>query len=112
MPKSDSKKSNIDYLREQIKGNDEANEWLDAISKELDEAKGSVNLESAVAESLRGELDGFECGYGLSNTLDAGMGEINWQSDSPQLESMMEELGEAIDRGIIPVDIEGILRAL
>lgn len=122
-------KTNIDYLRHildtlgNLMGTDnykESIEWLDAIQEELNAAKEVVTskedeitvLEEEVA-SLKSELQDAEDDPEYENEIDAGIGYINWESDSLPLQSLMETLDEKLNlKKINPLKIENLLNAL
>lgn len=119
MPAITKEKTNIDYLRECIKGNIEANEFLDAIVADRDRLISSI--EDAAEEntemddkisSLKGEIRQLE-GKSYKNTIDAGIGYINWEADALPLQSLMETLDEKLNlKKINPLKIENLLNAL
>ena len=118
----ENEKTNVDYLRELIKGNDEANEFLDAIKDELDGANELIKgleddiktLESDKHE-LKTEIVNLEEEKEYEDVIDTNMGPkeyIRWEAPNLAAKSMMEELGQAISMGIPLLKIEGVLRAL
>lgn len=96
-----SKKTNIEHLRELVKDNDEANEFLDAIQDQFDAAdtvlkdkEEKITLLEEDVSNLKTELREAEEEPALK--IDAGIGVINWNSDNIRLMSLMETLGEKV----------------
>lgn len=108
------KKTNSDYLRELIEkhiegaNKDEALEFLEAIDNEVSDLRGAIkDLEDAA------ELEGEEPEY--KNKIETNFGSkgvIKWTVDNILCRSMMEELDDAIRRGVPVLKIENLLRAL
>lgn len=110
MPAITKEKTNIDYLRECIKGNDEANEFLDGIvaehSRDISHLNHKIN-------GLKEQLDEEQPEAEYANAIDAGIGEIKWEADALPLQSLMETLCEKLNlKKINPLKIENLLNAL
>ena len=111
-----SKKTNIEYLRELVKDNDEANEFLDAIQEKFDAADTVLkdkddeitSLEDDII-SLKNELQESE--EEPDQKIDAGIGIILWESDNIRLMGLMETLGEKIKQHG-DVRVQNLLNAL
>lgn len=111
-------KTNYEYLKELLAGNNEGLEFLEGFKdekeKEIEELKDEVaNKESEIDEKDT-EITNLQ-EEELHDTIDTNLGatgKIKWQSDNIACQSMMEELENAISRGITIQKIEGILRAL
>lgn len=104
-----SKKTNIEYLREFVKDNDEANEFMDAIQEKFDAADTVLkdkedeitSLEENITR-LKNELQ--EAEEEPKNEIKAGIGVIRWESDNLRLIGLMELLDEKIIQyGDLPV---------
>lgn len=124
-------KTNVDYLRHildtlgNLMGADnykESIEWLDAIQDELNVAKSVVtdkedeitSLEEDTS-NLKTELNEKEEESEYEDSIDTKMGKaenIRWSAPNLACKTMMEELGEAISRGVQVQKIENVLRAL
>lgn len=96
MPKE---KTNIDYLREFIKGNSEANEFLDAIGKEIRLLEKDVENLKDENNSLYKEVNGpmmevEEMRHPDFSTIDCGIGTIEWRADNLKLQQVMENFKE------------------
>lgn len=112
-----AKKTNIDYLREFIVGNDEANEFLDGVVKDLDQLRSEVENASEESTDLEDQISNLKVevrdleGKNYRNYIDAGIGTIGWESDSLPLQSLMETLEEKLKKHS-PLKIENLLNAL
>lgn len=111
-----SKKTNIEHLRELVKDNDEANEFLDAIEEQFDasntilkDAEDEISSLEEDVSNLKTELREAEEEPALK--IDAGIGVINWNSDNIRLMSLMETLGEKIKQHG-DVRVQNLLNAL
>jgi len=94
-------KTNVEYLRQCIKGNEKANEFLDAVVKEISEKNKKI-------ESLK---DDCNCGceeLEYANVIKTPSGDIRWEADNLQLIAIMESLEEKL-KTTIPVEIARIL---
>jgi hypothetical protein len=69
------------------------------LKKQLDDAQNEV-------DELQKKFDEKEADY--DNTINAGIGEINWQSDNLQLQLVMEALAEKI-QSVGPLKVLRIL---
>jgi hypothetical protein len=106
----DTKKTNYMYLRDSIKDNEEAIEFLEAFDKEM---KTIIEDKDETIRNLELELDDATVEKrAFSNQIETGMEPLNWDCDNIAIQSMMEELGEALGRSKTPLNIENILRAI
>jgi hypothetical protein len=91
-------KTNFEHLKDICVGNDEALEFIEAAENDFDEMKSDLKKQLYDAQDEVDELpkkfDEKEADY--DNTINAGIGEINWQSDNLQLQLVMEALAEKI----------------
>jgi hypothetical protein len=118
-----SSKSNVDYLRDILKDNDEGLELLSAIENELTKAQGLVQdagsdledknekietLEATISD-LEREID--ELGY--SDEIDWGSPKepLKWSCGNLAIDGMMSVLGEKLDK-YSPQQIENVLTSL
>ncbi len=119
MPSITKEKTNVDYLRELIKGNEEANEFLDAIVNDQSRLISEIEYASETEldlndeiSTLKGEIRDLE-GKNYRNYIDAGIGNIGWEADALPLQSLMETLDENLNlKKISPLKIENLLNAL
>lgn len=122
MSNKKQQKSNVEYLRDYIAGNDEANEFLNAIESELSQKDEEISsLESdnhfndLKINDLENEIETLEEEKEYEDTIDTKMGTkeaIRWQAPNQACKTMMEELDNAISRGVPLLKIENVLRAL
>lgn len=131
-------KTNIDYLRHILDtlGNligennyKESIEWLDSIQAELDVAKEKAEAAERLATDKEDEVTTLEDDISnlktelkekveqadYEDTINTQMGNgenIRWEAPNLACKTMMEELGEAIGRGVQVQKIENVLRAL
>lgn len=119
MPSILREKTNIDYLREYIKDNVEANEFLDAIVAEQDRLISEIVDASEEHTGLNDKISSLEgdvrdlTGKNYRNYIDAGIGHIGWEADALPLQSLMETLDEKLNlKRINPLKIENLLNAL
>lgn len=94
-----NEKTNIEHLRaildEKLFDKDEALEFLDAIEGEI------TTLEDKKSD-LEDEIDSFKDNVNeleesqTENTIDCGIGKIDYSADNLQLELLMENLAERI----------------
>lgn len=96
MPKE---KTNIDYLREFIKDNDEAIEFLDAIENEITSLKDGVKNLETENNSCNSEINELmmeveELRQPDFETIDCGIGTIEWRADNLKLQQIMEDFAE------------------
>ena len=94
-----TEKTNMDYLRDCIEGNDEAIEFWDAVKDEIEEKdllvidlRDEVNLYEESTYSLRSELS--ECREEPDlEEIDLGIGIIEYvQPDNLKLQMIMDDL--------------------
>src|ERR1700753_1428100 len=104
------KKSNAFYLRELIKGNDEANEWLDALETEIVDLKETISAQRRELIELEDQY-AEDADTSLSYSIDVGIGTIEWQADNLQLQGLMQELGDKV-KVHTPLKIMDILSTL
>ena len=110
-----NKKTNIEYLRDIIDmhigqaNKDEALEFLESIETDQSELKDEIkDLEDKLEYGDDDEPE-YDC------EIDVRMGandNLYWKCNNMAGKQMMEELGEAIGRGIPLLKIENVLRAL
>lgn len=97
-----SEKTNMDYLRDCIEGNDEAIEFWDAVKDEIEEKDLLIIDLRDEVDTLEGKVDDLEIevteyeeqmlGGGLQ-TLDLGIGIIEFkQPDNLKLQMIMDDL--------------------
>jgi hypothetical protein len=96
-------KTNFEYLKDICAGNDEAIEFIEAAEKQHTDLQDLYKKEqednrslTSENDELEGRVTEFEEGPAYPNTIKAGIGEINWQSDNLQLQLVMEALGQKI----------------
>lgn len=91
-----TEKTNIEHLRAIINKEmfvkEEALEFLDYIETEMEQAQRETNSEIEKLEEKVYELVGEE----LGNTIECGIGTIQWEADNLQLQEIMEALEERI----------------
>jgi hypothetical protein len=97
-----SKKTNVDYLRELLKDNDEANEFLDAIIRDREITMNSQEADNEDKEfrinELLEQLEEFKTGEGLANIIQTGMEPIYWHTDNIRLIGLMETFEEKVKK--------------
>jgi len=103
-------KSNIEYLREMLIGNDVANEWLDSIEKELDNEKDEVRRLELELNDLENQYSA-EKSYWGEHTIKTHQGDIRWDADNLQHIAIMEALGHKINYKSA-LEIESAINAL
>lgn len=112
-------KSNYDYLKEALVGNTEGLEFLEGFKSDYEKVVENLTDEISKKDEEIDEKDttitemGREAEY--FEEVDTRLGaNDNIRFDAPNLaaKNMMEELQNAIHRGISLVKIENILRAL
>jgi len=107
-------KTNVQYLRDIIKDNDEACEFLDAIENELKEANDGWDHSERERNKLQDSSDEIERELneikesGPGNIIRTPQGNINWDADNLQLQAIMESLEEKL-KTTSPVEIARIL---
>ena len=91
-----AEKTNIEHLRaiigKEMFVKEEALEFLEAIETEMEQAQSETNSEIQKYGDRIDELESQE----LGNTIECGIGTINWEADNLQLEMIMEALEERI----------------
>lgn len=106
-------KTNYEYLRDMLKGNEEGIEFLEGFDKEM---KNIIEEKETRITDLEIELDaaeGKEPEY--DNDTDIGFGfkeSLRWSAHNLSVKSMMEELENCFERNLNPQQIEAVLRAL
>jgi archaellum component FlaC len=99
-------KTNFDYLREFISGNDEANEFLNAIEGELSEASAEIKENDKLLEEKGDEIEKLEKEVGdLEEQIESPLADeitsiqtIRYEADNLQDQQTMETLKEAIEK--------------
>lgn len=100
-------KTNMEYLKEFIEGNEEALEFWDAVAKEIKEDKAKIKrLQQRVMENVGGQTsDG-----GYHRIIDCGIGTIEYKTRNLKLQSIMEDLKEKLEHkakfGVLPETVE------
>lgn len=94
-------KTNIDFLRELIQGDEEALEFLEAIEDDLkdkDDEISSLGIEVKELEGKVSYLEGeIESNEGIIE-IDCGIGVIRYEEpDNLKLQTIMEELKEQLE---------------
>jgi len=87
-----NKKTNIEYLRDCIKGNEEANEFLDAVIKEI---KAKDKRVKALEDDC--DCDEYE-DRSYENTIDTGMEPLEWSCPNLGIISLMETFEEKLEK--------------
>lgn len=96
-------KTNFEYLKDICVGNDEALEFIEAAEKDYasiteqwnSDSKRASEMETA-NEELMIKFSNLEEEPEYTNTINAGIGDINWESSNLQLQLLMEALGDKI----------------
>ena len=94
-------KTNMEYLKEFIEGNDEALEFWEAVSKEIKADKDKIQrLSKRVLDSNETTFRGFP------KTIDCGIGQIRYTANNLKLQSLMEDVKEKLEHkakfGVLP----------
>lgn len=111
------RKTNIDHLRDLIKDNDEACEFLDAVQKDLDEANDGWDESDREKKSIQERSDEIERELnaikedGPGNIIRTPQGNIKWQADNLQHMAIFEALEDVI-KYKSPLEIEAAIKAL
>jgi predicted nucleic acid-binding Zn-ribbon protein len=103
-------KTNMDYLKELIEGNEEALEFWEAVRDEITDLNDEVsNLEEEVEDKeskitkLENELLNTEF---EGEVIDCGIGTIEYRTDNLKLQSIMEDFKEQLEHkakfGVLP----------
>lgn len=92
-------KSNMEYLKELIEGNEEAVKLWEAIADEIKKDKTKIkNFQE------NGGIGGY------SRTIDCGIDKIRYHTNNLKLQSIMEDLKEKLEHkakfGVLPETIE------
>lgn len=95
-------KTNMEYLKEFIKDNEEAIEFWEAVQKEIKQK--DVEIEDSLKEADEEMLDELE-------VIDCVIGEIRYKNpDNMKLQSIMEDLKGKLEHkakfGVLPETIE------
>ena len=113
-----SKKTNIQHLRDLIKDNDEACEFLDAIENELEDANAeTTDLEDEVKKlelrnsELSTEITELQEEKELSNIIKTPIGNIQWEANNLQHIAIFEALAEKV-KYMSPLKIEAAIKSL
>lgn len=85
-------KTNIEYLRDILADNDEGLEFLEAIENEVSENVSKLSQKDKEIASYEDHI----CEPEYENTIEAGIGKINWEADNLQLQLVMESLEEKL----------------
>lgn len=118
LTKNKKEKTNYQYLKDILAGNEEGLEFLEGFRSDYDKVIENLNDEISAKEAEIDEKDTEITNLqeeDLNSRIDTKMGstgEIKWQADNIACQSMMEELNEAISRGVSIQKIENVLRAL
>ena len=116
-----NKKTNIEYLRDIIEkhvgetNKDEALEFLEAIENDYNDLKDEKVSEETRADEAETALQNIKDDAEYTSVINTGMGSndnIRWDAPNISAKTMMEELAEAIGRGVPLLKIENVLRAL
>lgn len=98
-----SKKTNIEYLHEFIKDNEEAIEFLNAIEEQLKDRDDDVdNLKDEIKQleqknaSLNSEIEELQVEKELNNTIKTPIGTIEWEANNLQHMAIFEALEEKL----------------
>lgn len=91
-----AEKTNMEYLKEFIKDNEEALEFWEAVQNEIIEIKGKLFVEQINNRELKTQMENMEeMGYEELITIDCGIGIIEYlEPDNLQLQSLMEDFKE------------------
>lgn len=112
-------KTNEDYLKEILSGNDEGLEFLLGFKKdyenlledlqdELNEKKIKIDENDDIIRELNDSADYED----VIDTRMGGLEGIRWSAPNLSAKLMMEELNEAISRGVSLMKIGNVLRSL
>lgn len=112
-------KTNYEYLQEILSGNNEGLEFLegyrDEKDKEIEDLKNDLSCKDAEIDEKDTTITNLEEEQEYADVIDTRLGatgEIKWQADNLAAKSMMEELDNAIGRGVSLLKIENVLRSL
>lgn len=88
-------KTNMDYLYEFIKDNDEAKEFWESVSEELSDKDSEIEELDGEVKDLKNETKRLERDIPNLETLDFGFGKIEFvYPDNLKLQIIMEHLQE------------------
>lgn len=94
-----NEKTNIEHLRaiidEKLFDKDEALEFLDAIEEEITSLENQKDGLDDEIDSYKDKVIELEENQS-ENTIDCGIGKIDWSADNLQLELLMENLTDRI----------------
>ena len=114
-----SHKSNLDYLRDYVAGNEEAIEFLDAVAAEIIDLKDQIKEAEDESNELEDKLDDLEHKFdeekdyeGDIDTLFGPSESLRWSCQNYDVMELMEALDECIHRNVPIKKISAILRAL
>lgn len=109
-------KSNMDYLKEFIEGNEEALEFLEAIENEhtdeVDDLKTQLEDKDEEISDLKSDLEDAkeEADRSYFEVIDCGIGTIEYSTDNLKLQSIMEDFKEKLEHkakfGVLPETVE------
>lgn len=91
-----AEKTNMEYLKEFIKDNDEALEFWEAVQNGIIEIKDKLFVEQRSNRELKTQMENMkEMGDEELITIDCGIGVIEYlEPDNLQLQSLMEDFKE------------------
>ena len=93
-------KTNFEHLKDICVGNDEALEFIEAAENDYDtlkeESKNECDGYRDEINDLEGRIADLEKEVSYTDSIDAGIGVIEWSSGNLQLQMVMESLGEKI----------------
>lgn len=105
-------KSNMEYLKELIEGNDEALEFLEAIENEhtdeVDDLKSQIKDKDKEISDLKSDLEDAkeEADMSYFEVIDCGIGTIEYSTDNLKLQSIMEDFKAKLEHkakfGVLP----------
>lgn len=107
-------KSNMDYLKEFIEGNEEALEFWEAVRDEITDLNDEVSKLEEDVEDKESEITKLE--NELSNTefegevIDCVIGTVEYRTDNLKLQSIMEDFKEKLEHkakfGVLPETVK------
>lgn len=112
-------KTNYEFLQEILASNEEGLEFLEGFKSEkeneIDTLKDEISTKETEIDDRDSTIKEMEEEWEYSDVIDTKLGangDIKWEADNLAAKSMMEELDNAIRRGIPLMNIENILRQL
>jgi alanyl-tRNA synthetase len=107
-------KTNMEYLKEFIEGNEEALEFLEAMEKErideVDELKNRLKDKDEEISGLESDLSDAQQQKENYEVIDCVIGTIEYRTDNLKLQSIMEDLKEQLEHkakfGVLPETVE------